>query len=184
MKRRIRGSRGNLLTYDYEIGRIVRDIDIFFDSTIKILFKRKVMKIPFSPIDEHDFYILDTKEQSRLDISRWEQPPSNLQREDSEFKNVDLNTINVFLKYFGDIVIRKPNSRGINTIAVGELFRKWNLIVKAMNPDVYEESKCNVDKYYDERRERRGNFWKTITDLSILLISGIVGQIVIKFVTK
>lgn len=184
LKRRISSSRGNLLTYDYQVGRIVRDIDTFFDSTIKILFRRKVMKIPFSPIDEYDLYIEDIKEQSHLDESKWMPPPNNPEHESWEFKNVDLNTINIFLKYFGDTVIRKPKTRGINTIAVGELFRKWNSIVKDKNADLYEESKCDVDKYYDEKREKRGFFLKTIYDLLVLLISGVFVQVVIYFVTK
>jgi hypothetical protein len=183
LKKRIRSSHTNLLTYDYEMSRIIRDIDIFFDSTIKILFKRKVMSIPFSPHDEYDMLI--DEEQSRLNDERWVQPPpSQYEFEAWEIKNIDFSTINTFLRYFGDIVIRKPKSKSINTVAIGELFRRWNSIIMKINNDVYEESKGDVDKYYDERRERRSFLLKTIYDLGVLLISGLIIPLIIYLITK
>ena len=181
LKRCIRGPHGNLLAYDYEISRIIRDIDTFFDATTKILFRTKVMSIPFSPHDDYDILIADTERQLRLSDDRWqniEPLPSEYEFEAWEVKKIDFMTIDKFLQYFGDIIIRKPRTKAINTVAIGELFRGWNLIVKNLDKDIFEESKNDVEKYYDERRDRRGLILKMFYELSVLLILGIIGAVI------
>ena len=186
LKKRIRGSHGNLLAYDYEISRIIRDIDTFFDATTKILFRRKVMSIPFSPHDEYDIFIADTDRQSRLSDDMWqniEAPPSEYEFEAWEIKKIDFMTIDKFLQYFGDIIIRKPRTKAINTVAIGELFRRWNLIVKNLDEDIFEESKNDVEKYYDEKREKRGLILKTSYELLVLLITGIIVAVIVNLLS-
>ena len=179
LKKHIRASRGNLLTYDYEISRIVQDIDTFFDATTKILFRRKVMSIPFSPHDEYDMLMEDIEIQSRFDdwCQNIEPPPDVYEFEAWEIKEIDFRTIDKFLKYFGDIIIRKPRTKAINTVAIGELFRRWNLIVKKVNEPIFEESKKDVEKYYDEKRERRGFLLKMLFELSVLLMVGVISGV-------
>ena len=182
LKRRIRGPHGNLLAYDYEISRIIRDIDTFFDATTKILFRTKVMSIPFSPHDDYDILIADTERQLRLSDDRWqniEPLPSEYEFEAWEVKKIDFMTIDKFLQYFGDIIIRKPRTKAINTVAIGELFRRWNLIVKNLDKDIFEESKNDVEKYYDEKRERRGLILKMFYELSVLMIIGITVAVIV-----
>ena len=182
LKKRIRGSHGNLLAYDYEISRIIRDIDTFFDATTKILFRRKVMSIPFSPHDEYDIFIADTERQSRLSDDRWqniEPPPREYEFEAWEIKEIDFRTVNTFLRYFGDTIIRKPRTKTINTVAIGELFRSWNVIVKNLDKDIFEESKNDVEMYYDERREKRGLILKTSYELLILLTVGVIVAVIV-----
>lgn len=178
LKKRIRSSRGNLLTYDYEISRIVRDIDTFFDATTKILFRRKVMSIPFSPHDEYDMLMEDLEIQSRVDdwLQNIEPPPDKYEFEAWEIEKIDFETIDKFLKYFGEIIIRKPRTKAINTVAIGELFRRWNLIVEKLNKDIFGKSKNDVEKYYDERRERRGFLLKMLFEVSVLLMVGVIVQ--------
>lgn len=183
LKKRIRGSHGNLLAYDYEIGRIIRDIDTFFDATTKILFRRKVMSIPFSPHDEYDIFIVDTERQSRLSDDMWqniEPPPSEYEFEAWEIKEIDFRTVDTFLRYFGDTIIRKPRTKTINTVAIGELFRKWNVIVKNLNKDILEESKNDVEMYYDERREKKGHILKISYELLVLLTVNVLVAVIVK----
>lgn len=91
LKKRIRSSGGNLLTYDYEINRIMRDIDTFFDATIKILLRRKIMSIPFSPHDE--YFMKEIQEQSHLNddifLQKIEPQLSKLDFETWEIKNIN-----------------------------------------------------------------------------------------------
>jgi hypothetical protein len=186
LKKRIRTSRVNFLTYDYEISRINRDIDTFFDATTKILFRRKVMSIPYSPHDEYDIFMEDAERQSQLSDYECQNtegaPPSEYEFEAWEIKEIDFRSIDKFLQYFGDIIVRIPRKKAINTVAIGELFRSWNLIVENLDKDIFKESKNDVEKYYDERRERRGFLLKTLLDLSILLILGLITGGIINFV--
>ena len=186
LKKRIRTSRGNLLTYDYEISRIVQDIDTFFDATTKILFRRKVMSIPFSPHDAYDKFMEDFEIQLRLADDRGqnsEPPPNEYEFEAWEIKEIDFWTIDRFLQYFSDVIIRKPRTKTINTAAIGELFRSWNSIVEKINKDIFEESKNDVETFYDERQERRSLLLKTLFELSVLLMVGIISGLLVYYFT-
>jgi hypothetical protein len=188
LKKHIRLLRPNYLTYDYEISRITRDIDTFFDATIKILSRRKVMAIPFSPHDEYDIFMEEAEIQSQLSDYRWQntkgRPPGEYELEAREVKGIDYRTIDVFLQYFGDNIIRKTRKKAMNTVAIGELFRRWNSIVEKLNKDIFEESKNDVEKFYDEKQERRSILLKTLLDASILLILGLITGGIINFVFR
>jgi len=186
LKKRIRSSHGNLLTYDYEISRIARDIDTFFDATTKILFKRRVMTIPFSPHDEYDMFLEDAA-QSRSADDEWEniEPPPNVYEFEAwKVKDINFQTIDKFLQYFGDIVIRKPRAKAINTVAIGELFRKWNLIVKNINQTEFEESKEDVEKYYDEKHDRRGFLLGKFFNLLVLLMVAVISGVIVSLISS
>lgn len=187
LKNRIRLLRANFLTYDYEISRINRDIDTFFDATTKILFRRKVMATQFFPHDEYDISMKETEIQSQLSDYRWQntkgRPPGEYELEAREGEGIDYRTIDVFLQYFGDIIIRKPRKKAMNTAAIGELFRSWNSIVEKINKDIFEESKNDVEKFYDERQERRSLLLKTLFELSVLLMVGIISGLLVYYFT-
>jgi hypothetical protein len=185
LKKRIVFS-GNILTYDYEISRIIHDIDTFFDATIKILFRKRVMSIPFSPHDAYYQFIEREEIQSRLYDDRWqniEPPPSEYEFEAWEIKDVNFRTIDTFLQYFGDIVIKKPRVRTINTVAIGEIFRRWSEIIKKIDPKTFDESKRDVELYYNEKRERSGFFLTKVYELFIAmliaLITIVIGQVLL-----
>ena len=186
LKKRIRSSHGNLLTYDYEISRIARDIDTFFDATTKILFKRRVMTIPFSPHDEYDMFLEDAAQPRSAD-DEWEniEPPPNVYEFEAwKVKDINFQTIDKFLQYFGDIVIRKPRAKAINTVAIGELFRKWNLIVKNINQTEFEESKEDVEKYYDEKHDRRGFLLGKFFNLLVLLMVAVISGVIVSLISS
>lgn len=187
IKKRLRSSRGNLLTYDYEINRIIQDIDTFFDATIKILFRRKIMTIPFSPHDAYEIILEETDKQSQLhhfmdeDI---ESPPIEYDFEYRKINQIDFYAINKFLKYFGDINIRKQKIKFVNTVAIGELFRRWNLIIEKLERNIFEESKNDVEKYYDKKREKKGLILKMLFELLVLFMLTILSGIIIELFRK
>lgn len=145
LKYYLQSSSANFSTHNYEISRIIQDIDTFFDVTIKILFRKKIMTIPFCHEDEQDMFIEAVERQVELDYERWKSTKEDV---------IDFNTINEFLKYFGNIVIRKPRTKVINLIAIGELFRKWNIIIEKFDNEIYKQSKKDVEYYYDKRQDR------------------------------
>ena len=145
LKYYLQSSSANFSTHNYEISRIIQDIDTFFDVTIKILFRKKIMTIPFCHEDEQDMFIEAVERQVELDYERWKSTKEDV---------IDFNTINEFLKYFGNIVIRKPRTKVINLIAIGELFRKWNIIIEKFDNETYKQSKKDVEYYYDKRQDR------------------------------
>jgi hypothetical protein len=57
------------------------------------------------------------------------------------------------------------------------------LIVKKVNEPIFEESKKDVEKYYDEKRERRGFLLKMLFELSVLLMVGIISGVLAYYFT-
>ena len=55
IKRRVERLNKNLLSHDYKINYINQYIDVFFDTTINILFKRGVMSFQYTPYDEFQY---------------------------------------------------------------------------------------------------------------------------------
>lgn len=168
-------SRGNLLTNDYEINRIIQAIDTFFDATIKILFRRNVMTIPFSPHDSYQIFMEESERQEQLSEYIEEDYGEEVGPTEYDFvtwkiDKIDFDTINIFLNYFGTVVIREPKMNLVNTVAIGELFRKWNLIIENLERSIFMESKYLVEKYYDEKRDKRNLLYKTLFEILVIFV--------------
>jgi hypothetical protein len=172
LRKRIVSSSGNILTYDYEIGRIVHNIDTFFDATLRILFRKKVMSIPYSPHDEATEYMVREKIwiQQPLD----EEPQDLYEAMTCSVKEVNFVFVDEFLRFFGDVAIKKPRTRGVNTVAIGEFFSRWNSMIETVDPKIFAESKGDVEKYYDEKRERRGLLLEEVFKLSFTIVLGLI----------
>lgn len=192
---------GNFLSYDYEVSRISRDIDVFFDSTTRILFKKKLLTIPYSPLDESNIFIEETNKQLNFTDFTNKYNHSALSKDlqsnnyqyfyDAEkpddsglgdFKEVDFNMIRVFLNYFGDIVIRKPQLKMLNTIAIGELFRRWNSNIEYFEKASFDETKEDVHRYYNEKNERKRVLFSQSYSLIFLLVIGIVTSFIVQLI--
>lgn len=155
IKRRIMRPRDNFLKFEIEIDRIIQDIDIFFNSTIKILYKKKLMSTQFTTqfeqfINNNEIY-------------------NKYSNEENELKLID-----EFLDFFGKIIINK--SPPTNTIIIGEFFRKWNSIVENFEPNIFNESKNEIEKYYKEKNSKHSIIFEKFFDkmleiLKILLLA-------------
>ena len=187
IKKHIRStSRGNLLTNDYEINRIIQAIDTFFDATIKILFRRNVMTIPFSPHDSYQIFMEEIERQEQLsdyteEDYNEEVVPTEYDFVTWEIDKIDFNTINIFLNYFGTVVIRKPKKNLVNTVAIGELFRKWNFIIEKLEKSMFMESKNLVEKFYDEKRDKRNLLYKTLLEILFIFVLTILSTLFTQF---
>lgn len=192
---------GNFLSYDYEISRISRDIDVFFDSTTRILFKKKLLTIPYSPLDNSNMFIEEINKQLNftdftykynhstlgkdLKLNNYQYSDDTEKPDDSrlwDFKEVDFNMIRVFLNYFGDIVIRKPQLKTLNTIAIGELFRRWNTNIEYLEKANFEETKEDVYRYYNEKNENKRVLFSQIYNIIFLLLIGIVTSFIVQLI--
>ena len=68
-------------------------------------------------------------------------------------------------------------------MAIGELFRKWNLIIEKLNGDLFKESKEDVERYYDERRERRGFLLGKLFELLVILVVTVIGGVFLSLIS-
>jgi len=193
MKKQIISSKGNFLTYDYEIKRIVHEIDTFFDSTTRILFQRKVMSIPYLPREEVEQSLIKEKEQYLIEqkarrLSKYDQRFDDYdQYNEYDLDNHDINEINFnsikeFMRIYGKFIIKNPQTKSINTVAIAELFRKWNSVVNRLEPDIFEQSKKDVDKYYSKKQENQNYlFYKACEIIIIFIITIVSGSLLSVF---
>jgi len=187
MKKQIITSKGNFLTYDYEISRIVQEIDTFFDSTTKILFKKKIMRIPYLPIEELEEFMEEMEKQykkyntnSRLDDF---EPPNEYDPENYKIKEINFRSIEHFMRIYGYLIIKNPRKKVINTVAIAELFRKWNLVVKKLEPKMFEESKKDVGKYYSKKQERKNYIFSKAYEIFVIFLITILSGLLLNYFT-
>ena len=191
MKKQIISSKGNFLTYDYEIKRIVHEIDTFFDSTTRILFQRKIMGIPYLPIDEFEIIKNEIATQSYTDSLEWDDinplddinPPDDeeLNPRNYEIKAINFRSISDFMRIYGNLNIKKPRKKVINTIAIAELFRKWNSVVAKLEPEIFQQSKKDVERYYSKKQERQNYLFSKAYEIFIIFLITIISGILLKF---
>ena len=173
MKKQIISSRGNFLTYDYEIKRIVHEIDTFFDATTRILFQRKIMSIPYLPREEVEQYLIEEMARHRLSYNQksddWG-PYNEYDPDNYDINEINFDSIKEFMRIYGKLIIKNPRKKTINTVAIAELFRKWNLIVNQLEPEIYEQSKKDVDKYYSKKQERQNYLFTKAYEIFVIFL--------------
>lgn len=183
MKKQIISSKGNFLTYDYETNRIVHEIDTFFDATIKILFRKKIMDIPYLPREEVEKYVEEMIKQSHLDDQKWGdiEPPDELNPDSYEIKTINFISIGDFMRIYGNFIIGNPRKKAINTIAIAELFRKWNSVVKRLEPEIFEESKKDVERYYNKKQELHTHLFSKAYEIFVIFLITILSGAVLTY---
>ncbi len=183
LKRRIENLNYNFQNYEYENENILRDIDIFFNTTIQILYKERVMNLPYTPKEDYQDF-LDEHDEQTPDDDEGCIPAEVLKKEFDEadpfnydfwdIKKIDYSTIYKFLNHFENIFIQTPKARTINIVAMAEFFERWNQILEKLEPDIYKESKNKIDKYYTEKE----SFNKSRNGYVFKIIYTIAGQII------
>ena len=182
IKKRIISSKGNFLTYDYEIKRIVHEIDTFFDSTTRILFRRKIMGIPYLPREEIEQYLEEmVKEHHKYtnqkldDFNQYDyHDPDNY-----EIKAINFTSIKEFMRIYGKLIIKNPRKKTINTVAIAELFRKWNSVVNQLEPEIFEQSQKDVDMYYSKKQERQNYLLSKLYEIFVIFLITITTGIIL-----
>ena len=188
MKKQIISSKGNFLTYDYEIKRIIHEIDTFFDSTTRILFQRRIMWIPYLPIDELKIINEEIAVQSYIDYKEWEDinPLDDVKDSDEfnpdnyEIKAINFTSMKEFMRIYGDLKIKNPRKKALNTVAIAEFFRKWNSVVNKLEPEIYQQSKNDVDGYYSKKQERRNHLLSIAYEIFFIFLITIISAVLIE----
>ena len=185
MKKQIISSKRNFLTYDHEINRIVHEIDTFFDSTILILFKRHTMDIPYLPREEIEQYLKDeleeTARQYHMDDQKFDDfiPYDRSDPDNYNINEINFESIKEFMRIYGKLIIKNSRKKSINTVAIAELFRKWNSIVNQLEPEIFEQSKKDVDKYYSKKQERQNYLFSKAYEIFVIFLITIISGILL-----
>lgn len=153
LKKRIQDLNKNLLVVDYKINHILKSIDIFFDTSINILFKKGIMDIQYTPKEEYQKFL--TNDDYPFGFAKSKKPP------DDEYwiiKKIDYFTIKMFFESFNKNIIHTPRPRAMNLYVIDEFFQRWNNVLEVLEKNTYRLSESKITDYYekmDSQNEKR-----------------------------
>lgn len=188
LKKRIKKFTDNLLSYDYKTDCILQKIDIFFDVTINILFKRGVMNISYTPDQEYSDFIEEVYPEHNVGNEREEfKPPIDaLDHEYWAITKIDYEALDKFIDSFGNVLIKSSRPKSINLYVIEQFFDEWTSIIEDHESKLLIQSRYKVTEYYnkmetlnEKKNEQRGRIIELIlTNFIAFVIAGILGLIV------
>lgn len=176
---------------NYELNRLQRAIDIFFNSVSQVLFPNPYV---FSRAQER-------QRQLALDYWQSQEHPTEEEIED-HFEQMerdeegiidyfDSEALNEFLRYLGDILFSRTKAYSpfsskhpINVIALGNFFNHWNDAISSCKNTkaVYNKVEQDIEKYYEEferrKKERRQRMFGLTDNVLIVIVSSAISIIV------
>ena len=162
LKKRLKLLNRNLLIYDYKINNIMKNTDIFFDTTIQIFFEKGLMNISATPYNEYEQFWINQKNEEIME----EEPPERI---NLTSRIIDYESITQFLDSFGKNFINSSMPPIINLYAIEEFFKRWNLVLQINENKIFVETEKNVIEYYDkieilntQKDEQRARIKETI----------------------
>ena len=169
--------------YNYELNRLHKSIDIFFNSVSEALFP-----IPHAFSKEHqltlDYYQIlgDTIEEEEI---------YRLAQRRNKINNFDLYALDEFLDYLGKVLFETKKAYSpfsqkhpINLIALSKFFDYWNSVVSSCRncKSAYTKAKNDIEQYYRSMGERemqhKQRIRRLIDDILIIIISVIASTII------
>jgi hypothetical protein len=177
--------------YNYELDRLQKRIDIFFNTISEVLFP---IDLPFSREER-------IEQQQTLDYYRSLEHPTKeemeeeyeamLRAEAGEIDCFDREALDESMLFLGDALFArtKPFSpfsqkHPINLIMLSSFFDRWNSIASRCSncKKAFEKAKNDIEEYYKvigrRERQRRQRMWRLRDDIVIVAISVILSTIV------
>lgn len=188
LKKRIKAFTDNLLSHDYKTDCILQKIDIFFDVTINILFKRGVMNISYTPDQEYSDFIEEVYPDPDVGNEPEEITPP-IDAFDYEFWKIikiDYEALDKFIDSFGNVLIKSSRPKSINLYVIEEFFDKWTSIIEDHESELLVQSRNKVTEHYnkmetlnEKKNEQRERIIELIlTNFIAIVIAGMIGLLV------
>jgi hypothetical protein len=181
----------SLPVYGYELNRLQKGIDIFFNSTSEVLFSKPNIFSRAQKIEQREtldyYYSLQhpTKEELAAQFE------AKQKEETGEIDWFELSELDEFLQYLGDSLfahteIFSPFSykHPIDLITLSRFFDHWNSVVSSCRncKSAYEKSRKDIEEFYKllGRREsqRRQRMQRLRDDIIVIAVSVILSTIV------
>jgi hypothetical protein len=178
--------------YDYELDRVQKGIDIFFNSVSEVLFP---IKQPFSNADAQLQRTLDEvfedEEEEPMEEADWEPVDETDTIELVTIHVVNIHALDEFMAYLGDVLFEetRPFSpfsfrHHINLIKISKFMNSWNRTISrcANCKSAYEKAKKDIDEYYKSRVESKQRFTRLTDDIVVVLVSVFLSVILSKII--
>jgi len=177
--------------YNYELDRVQKRIDIFFNTISEVLFP---ITRPFSRAEEYEEYL------SRLEYESQEHPTgeelaeeyeAEQKEETGEIDSFDRDALDEFMRYLGNALFARiePYSafsqrHSIDLIMLSNFFERWNSVLSQCDncKGVFEKVTKDIEEYYKvvgrREREQRQRMQRLRDDILIVAISVILSTVV------
>jgi len=174
--------------YNYELDRLQRRIDIFFNSISEALFPSYGV---FSEAQRIEAEYHESQIPSDEEIEESGQEPDT-----GEIFDFDYCALDEFMEYLGKVLFEyvRPYSpfsyrHPINLIRLSRFFEKWNSIVASCGncQKIYAKAEEDVEKYYKEigRMERqRKQRMRSLTDNVLIVIVSVVLSTIVGYLIQ
>lgn len=186
LKRRIKKANSAFLTYDEEIKKTMAEIDVFFETLIKLIFRTNVKNIIYTPEDSVEI----TKDSEIYHPIKYCTSDGNMQTGYLHPSDFDLKlkseyyvlTLN-FLEYLGNISIRKKGNNLANLFIMSEFFKKWNSKLESVNQRYYKETRLELDIHLEKVRSRKYEKRQQYYELTKSIVTSIMGTFIAIFIS-
>jgi hypothetical protein len=182
--------------YGYELQRLQKAIDVFFNSISEVLFSKPNVFSRAQKIEEQltlDYY------QSLEHPTKEEIEEQFEEMQKSEMGIIDwfnVYALDEFLQYMGDTLFARTTAFSpfsykhlIDLITLSRFFDHWNSIVSSCrnSKSAYEKSRQDIEEYYKllGRREtqRRQRMRRLIDDIMVVIVS-VVLSVIVNYIIK
>lgn len=176
--------------FNYELERLQKGIDIFFNSTSEVLFPINITTSRAQEIQEtlDQAYYESVEHPTREELTEMQE-----EMDMGEITYFDLYALDEFLQYFGAAFFThvKPYSplgykHPINLIGLSRFFDSWNSVVSSCknSQGIFEQAKKDIEEYYkligareSRRRERRSR----LVENALLVIISVIASTVTNY---
>jgi len=177
--------------YNYELDRLQKGIDVFFNSISEVLFPIRHVFSRAQRMEQQETldYYQSVEHPTEEELA--EQFEEMQKEEIGEIDWFDIYALDEFLQYLGDTLFAHTKAfspfshkHPINLIMLSRFFDYWNSVVSSCRncKSIFEKAKNDVEEYYKllGRREllRRQRMRRLVDDALIIIISVVVSAIV------
>lgn len=182
--------------HSYELNRLQKGIDIFFNSISEVLFSKsnifsRAQKYVQQQALQH-YESLEHPTQEEIDAHFEEM------QEDEEgiISWFGLDAFDEFLQYLGDTLFARTGAfspfsykHPIDLITLSKFFDRWNSVVSSCKncTSAYEKSMKDIEKYYEllgRKESQRKQRISTLTDNALIVIVSVLLSIIVNYLLK
>jgi hypothetical protein len=176
--------------YDYELHRLQKGIDIFFNSISEVLFSKPNIFSRAQKIEQQQTLDYLTEEEIE---EHFEQMAHD---EEGIINWFNLYALDEFLQYLGDSLFAyreafSPFSRKhpIDLITLSRFFDHWNSVISSCRncKRAYKKSKEDIEEYYKllgRRESERRQRMRRLIDDALIVITSVIASIIVTYLMK
>lgn len=175
--------------YNYELDRVQKGIDIFFNSIGELLFPFKGPYSRGQKIDQQlTLKYYESQEHPTDEELAWQFEKAQ-KHDKGEIDSFDYQTFDEFMEYLGDVVFAKTTPfrpfsyrHSIDFIDISRFFETWNSIVSHCDKGIFEKAKRDIDEYYKLVGQKRQRFSRLTDNVVVVIISVVLSVVLSKVI--